>query len=106
MISPVGSLLVLPLACAALALLAGFVLRQRESVLGYFGAGWLGNIVATAARGALGIDPWKAIGFADPLIWIFAGCVVVLLAARVIPGCRALPRSSVPAATTSEADTG
>lgn len=75
-------LVVIPVACAVLAFLAGLVLRQRETLLGYFGAGWLGNLLASAVRSALKIDPWRAIGIADPLLWVFGGCLVVLLVVR------------------------
>ena len=77
-------LLVVPGLFAAL---AGAILRQPEGALGFLGAGYLGRHLATGIRYVLGIQPSRSIGVFDPMLWMFAGAFLALLAVR---GSRAL----------------
>jgi uncharacterized membrane protein YeaQ/YmgE (transglycosylase-associated protein family) len=75
--------------CALLAFLAALLLKTRLSILGYVGAGLLGQgigmWIASAARGTT----WPytlAIGASSVhLLWVFVGALLVLLVFRLLP---------------------
>ncbi len=72
-------LLVVPGLFAAL---AGAILRQPEGALGFLGAGYLGRHLATGIRYVLDIQPIRSIGVLDPMLWMFVGAFLALLAVR------------------------
>jgi hypothetical protein len=74
-------LLLMKLAAGFLACLA---FKQRESVVGWFGIGYLGNLVASGARAYLGVGVMHGLGFFDPLLWMIAGSALVVLFLKLL----------------------
>jgi len=79
MLEYVGSVLLLPAACAVVAML---VLRIRVPPLSLIGAGHAGSVLATVARGVLDVPAFPRLGLFDPFLWVTTGSVLVLAAAR------------------------
>jgi uncharacterized membrane protein YeaQ/YmgE (transglycosylase-associated protein family) len=69
--------------CALLAFLAAWLLRMRQSVLGYIGAGLLGQGIGSWLAAALNAGGWPVtvdVGSAHVhLLWTFVGALLVLL---------------------------
>jgi hypothetical protein len=67
MLEYVGSVLLLPAACAVVAML---VLRIRVPPLSLIGAGHAGSVLATVARGVLDVPAFPRLGLFDPFLWV------------------------------------
>lgn len=64
--------------------LASLVTRQKHHVFALFGAGYLGNLLASSMRHVTRIDPVAALGILDPLLWMFVGSVAIMAASRAV----------------------
>jgi uncharacterized membrane protein YeaQ/YmgE (transglycosylase-associated protein family) len=75
--------------CALLAFLAALLLRTRQSILGYIGAGLLGQGIGMWIAAALHTTDWPytlILGAASVhLLWVFVGALIVLLVFRLVP---------------------
>lgn len=78
--------------CALLAWLAALLLKTKQSVLGYIGAGLLGNGIGAWLALATGTGTWPGkvdIGPASVhLLWAFIGILLVLLVVRLVGRAR------------------
>ena len=83
-------ILIVAAICALLAFLASLLLRRRHSVLGYLGAGLLGEQIGGWLAGALKATDWPVkitlSGATVHLLWTFVGALLVLLVCRLLTG--------------------
>ena len=74
--------------CAGIAFLIGLVLKTRQSVLGYVGAGLLGNGIGVWIAAALGAGHWPGLltfsGASVHVLWAAVGILLVLLVVRLV----------------------
>lgn len=74
--------------CALLAFLAALLLRTRQSILGYIGAGLLGQgigmWIAVAVRGTGWPYTLKLGAAMVHLLWVFVGALLVLLVVKLL----------------------
>ena len=77
------------LICALLAFLAALLLRTRQSILGYVGAGLLGQGIGSWLAGVVHGTSWPyALTVSSSsvhLLWTFVGALIVLLVFRYVP---------------------
>ncbi len=84
----VGLLLTVAI-CGLLAFLAALLLRTKQSVLGYVGAGLFGHLLGMWIAGAVHGTAWPytlSISTASVhLLWTFVGALLILLVFRFVP---------------------
>ena len=75
--------------CALLAFLAAMLLRTRQSILAYIGAGLFGQALGMWIAGAVRGTAWPyTLTIASSsvhLLWTFLGALIVLLLFRYVP---------------------
>ena len=75
--------------CALLAFLAALLLRTRQSILAYIGAGLFGQALGMWIAGAVHGTAWPyTLTIATSsvhLLWTFLGALIVLLLFRYVP---------------------
>ena len=75
--------------CALLAFLAALLLKTRQSVLGYIGAGLFGRLlggwIGDAVHGAAWPYTLTISTASVHLLWTFVGALLVLLVFRFVP---------------------
>jgi len=78
--------------CALLAFLAALLLRTRQSILGYIGAGLLGQAIGMWIAAAVHATDWPytlILGASTVhLLWTFIGALIVLLVFRLFRSAR------------------
>lgn len=74
--------------CGLLAYLAALLLKTRTSVLGYIGAGLLGQGIGMWLAGAVKGTDWPYTltisSSSVHLLWVFVGALIVLLVVRLV----------------------
>lgn len=77
------------LICALLAFLAALLLRTRQSVLGYIGAGLFGQLIGMWLAAVIHGGSWPFVLTVSTtsvhLLWTFVGALIVLLVFRFTP---------------------
>lgn len=78
--------------CALIAFVAALLLRTRQSVLGYIGAGLFGSMLGGWLAGAVKGTTWPGkvdfSGASVHLLWTFVGALILLLIFRYAPRAR------------------
>jgi uncharacterized membrane protein YeaQ/YmgE (transglycosylase-associated protein family) len=81
------AILLVTLICGLLAFLAALLLRMRASVLGYIGAGLLGNMIGLWLAGVIGGNLPGSITVAGAtvhLLWTFIAALLILLIVKLV----------------------
>src|SRR5689334_20284446 len=81
------AILLVVLITGLLAFLAALLLRMRQSVLGYIGAGLFGHMLGLWLAGALKADLPGSITVAGAtvhLLWAFIGALLILLIVKLV----------------------
>lgn len=81
------AILLVTLITALLAFLAALLLRMRQPVLGYIGAGLLGHMIGLWLAGALNANLPGSItlgGATVHLLWAFIGALLILLIVKLV----------------------